>query len=182
MARLFLNPLVRLRRIPYRCGYGVHSPYAFDFITGVIYEGGIYYAYKELDALLPSLVQVFGLRERKIMRLLFRVANFSHPRHALVVNASAVPYAYMKAAVPSASWTDKLTGKADFIYLDKACDDVFGCVAEDTILFLDHLREHKEWWERLKQNPLTAITFDLYDVGIALFDRTLNRKDYIVSF
>ena len=35
----------RLSRFRYRCGYGVHSPFAFSLITDVIYEKMPYYAY-----------------------------------------------------------------------------------------------------------------------------------------
>ena len=32
------RPFIRLSRFRYRCGYGVHSPFAFSLITDVIYE------------------------------------------------------------------------------------------------------------------------------------------------
>ena len=39
------RPFIRLSRFRYRCGYGVHSPFAFSLITDVIYEKMPYYAY-----------------------------------------------------------------------------------------------------------------------------------------
>ena len=32
------RPFIWLRRFRHRCGYGVHSPFAFNLITQVIYE------------------------------------------------------------------------------------------------------------------------------------------------
>ena len=48
--RLLGNPLVWLMRFRHRCGYGVHSPFAFNFLTGVVYERTPYYAYARLDS------------------------------------------------------------------------------------------------------------------------------------
>ena len=39
------RPFIWLSRFRYRCGYGVHSPFAFSLITDVIYEKMPYYAY-----------------------------------------------------------------------------------------------------------------------------------------
>ena len=44
------RPLIWLSRFRYRCGYGVHSPFAFSLITDVIYEKMPYYAYDLLKA------------------------------------------------------------------------------------------------------------------------------------
>lgn len=50
--RIFLlkRPFIWLARFRHRCGYGVHSPFAFDLITNVIYERTPYYAYSSLEA------------------------------------------------------------------------------------------------------------------------------------
>lgn len=42
------RPFIWLSRFRYRCGYGVHSPFAFSLITDVIYEKMPYYAYFSL--------------------------------------------------------------------------------------------------------------------------------------
>jgi hypothetical protein len=47
------NPFVWLMRIRKRCGYGVHSPFAFRLITEVIYEDTPFDAYAKLDSHLP---------------------------------------------------------------------------------------------------------------------------------
>ena len=44
------NPWIWLKRFRHRRGYGVHSPFAFAFLTDVVYERNAYYAYHELDA------------------------------------------------------------------------------------------------------------------------------------
>ena len=42
------RPFIWLLRFRHRCGYGVHSPFAFNLITQVIYENTPYYKYKDL--------------------------------------------------------------------------------------------------------------------------------------
>lgn len=42
------RPFIWLSRFRHRCGYGVHSPFAFNLITQVIYESTPYYRYKDL--------------------------------------------------------------------------------------------------------------------------------------
>ena len=42
------RPFIWLSRFRHRCGYGVHSPFAFSLITQVIYESTPYYKYKDL--------------------------------------------------------------------------------------------------------------------------------------
>ena len=44
------RPFIWLYRFRHRCGYGVHSPFAFNLITHVIYETTPYYKYWELAA------------------------------------------------------------------------------------------------------------------------------------
>lgn len=182
MPKLFLSPFVWLRRFRHRCGYGVHSPFAFEFITGVIYERWPYYAYSELDALLPWWVRGLGLRPRKRLRLLFRLANWREPARMLLVDPSPEAYAYIRRAVQKAELCSNPDGVADFIYVSHPSEEALRCADSRSILVVDNLRQHLDWWLRVKQDPRTAITFDLYDMGIVLFDRQYNRIDYTVSF
>lgn len=49
MNRILLTlkrPFIWLYRFRHRCGYGVHSPFAFNLITHVIYESTAYYKYE----------------------------------------------------------------------------------------------------------------------------------------
>lgn len=80
------HPLVWLKRIRHRCGYGIHSPFAFDFVTGVIYETDAYYAYADIER---RLCGNFWQRmvQRKHQRLLFRLANYDkgHPEDGMIL-------------------------------------------------------------------------------------------------
>ena len=52
----------------------------------------------------------------------------------------------------------------------------------DAMLVLDHLQDNLVAWQRIKKDARTRITFDLYDLGIALFNPELTKQNYIVNW
>ena len=70
---LLTNPYIWLRRIRHRKGYGVHSPFAYDFIRQVLEEHDAYYAYSVIDSRLKWWQR---FRYRRHQHLLFRLHNF----------------------------------------------------------------------------------------------------------
>ena len=80
-----------LTRWRHRCGYGVHSPWAFSWITEVIYNDFAYYAYAPLHRrrLLPAAdpEALAGALNEKDDRLLFRLANAAEAREIALVGA-----------------------------------------------------------------------------------------------
>ena len=94
---------MRLKRFRHRRGYGVHSPFAFDFLTFVVYERGEYYAYRDLTGRHP--VSVFQRNGHlvKCRKFLFRLANYVHPAVIrLVGNVEAAEADYLSAGCQSA--------------------------------------------------------------------------------
>lgn len=88
-----------LLRFRHRCGYGIHSPFAFGFVTGVIYENGQYYAYAPLHRCFQEQKAADGLRECDL-RLLFRVANASGASSVwLSSSGSPLVEQYVRAAL-----------------------------------------------------------------------------------
>ena len=77
------RPFIWLYRFRHRCGYGVHSPFAFNLITHVIYESTPYYKYEELvtaqKKLAPQKDRTWSYESLKVKRLLFRLVNYVQP-------------------------------------------------------------------------------------------------------
>ena len=77
------RPFIWLYRFRHRCGYGVHSPFAFNLITHVIYESTPYYKYEELvtaqKKLAPQKDRTWSYESLKVKRLLFRLVNYAQP-------------------------------------------------------------------------------------------------------
>lgn len=113
-----------LRRFRHRRGYGVHSPYAFRFITDVVYQESPYYAYATIHERLTT-ANWYAMRydaesgiSEKDLRLLFRLANFCQPRQIRLHGSRdtvenclrlAVPLAFASAKTPDFAHADSGT-------------------------------------------------------------------------
>ena len=170
------NPIIWLRRFRHRCGYGVHSPFAFHFITDVIYEKAPYYAYRDLDKSLPLKDR---LRVRKVLHLLLRISNWKQPKDILCLMPSNNVVRYLKAGCRKSNIIYNVPeGQVDLCWLSEPCADICIHLHEHSMLVLDNLDKHKEWFLNLP----SVISFDLYDIGIAFFDTKYNKQHYIVNF
>lgn len=99
-----MNPLERIwvwcKRFRHRCGYGVHSPFAFNLITWVIYEKDNFYAYADLENVRFALHRE-GYRElgaSKVNKLLFRLVNYLQPQSVLELGTGTGLQMYAMAA------------------------------------------------------------------------------------
>lgn len=71
-------------------GFGVHSPFAFNFILKTLRERTPYYAYPALDSLRHSIkhdCRARHLMSCKHMRMLFRIVNRFHPGSILMLGS-----------------------------------------------------------------------------------------------
>lgn len=178
------NPFLWLRRFRKRRGYGVHSPFAFSFITEVVYERGAFYEYERLDQMLQWWQK---FRVRRYLQLLFRLSNYSHPSRIYLFGASELERSYLTAACPKAQvleWSDvgeeiaKEDGAGNLIFLTYPSDEALRLVRPGTMLVLANVHAYKTWWDGLPK----ILGFDLYDVGIAFFDPKYNPQSYVVNF
>ena len=122
------RPIVRLLRFRHRCGYGIHSPFAWAKVTGVVYECGLYYAYAPLLTAHPMGSGRHDGMTLGDLRLLFRLSNDTHPRrgHIVIQKGLAAPAAYLRSGCKSCQWTTADSAKPtlpaaealDFVYLD----------------------------------------------------------------
>lgn len=78
-----------LKRLYRSRGHGIHSPFAFHFVTGVVGEHAAFYAYEELDTL-PG-----DRHQHHVARLLHRVAVFFNP--PVIGVAGDIPGLYRRA-------------------------------------------------------------------------------------
>lgn len=174
---LFSNPIVWLSRFRHRKGYGVHSPFAFNFLTQVVYETTPFAMYADLDVSL-SLLQWF--RVRKVLHLLFRCANWHQP-HDIVVRGGEELFAYdylHAGCLRAAMHQDYPEGEVGLCYLQHPEDDFLLHCGEGTMLVVDNLRTCREWFRSLP----SVVSMDLYDIGIAFFDHRYKKQHYIVCF
>ncbi len=104
-----MNNLKRLYiacfRFPHRHGHGIHSPFAFDLITSVLYERYPYYAYEELCEVRGRIPGSLPRYSKRVDELLFRLVNRFQPERVVEVGTgSGLSILYMAAAKKSARY------------------------------------------------------------------------------
>ena len=201
------RPFVWLSRFRHRRGYGVHSPFAFDLITQVVYEHLSYYAYKPLEAEQRAEVRIKGrgwVREsRKVNRLLFRLVNRAQPATIIDAGTLSASSLYLRAGKKNAGYLSvaRLSElfleqgvPVGFLYLhhfrdanfvEQVFDACVSRVTENSIFVIEGICYNaamKNLWRRMQADGRVGITFDLYDLGILFFDKTKIKQHYIVNF
>ena len=195
------RPIVRLLRFRHRCGYGIHSPFAWAKVTGVIYERGLYYAYAPLLTAHPMGSGRHDGMTLGDLRLLFRLSNDTHPRrgHIVIQKGLAAPAAYLRSGCESCQWTTADSAKPtlpaaetlDFVYLD--APEAWPALALQAVEQLSdggalvirgiHRKAaDRAAWHRLQALQQVRVTFDLYEFGLVYVEQRLNKEDYIISY
>jgi predicted O-methyltransferase YrrM len=98
------------RKLRYRKGYGVHSPFVYSLITKVIEEKAAFYAFDEIEKLRQEMVSpahplsdltVRETQSRNYGALLFRIVNFYKCRQILQIGSSTgIMSLYLAMASP----------------------------------------------------------------------------------
>lgn len=158
------NPLVVLRRLWYTGGNGIHSPYAYHLVTQVLCCPGCYYA----DArLYPLADRWLHPRRTAVRKLMFRLANHWQPS---AISAPEEYHRYLHEGCRRAQLQASLGSLLTFEG------------KQGKMVALVDLQRHKQLWQKLKAEPDVRVTFDLYDVGIALYLPNLNRQHYKINW
>lgn len=178
---LFQNPIIWLRRIRCRKGYGVHSPFAFDFITNVIYNTEKYYAYEKIDRGLRLWQKG---RVKSMRRLLFRLSNYRYPETIYMQCMDKG----LETACRYGCWNAKLCGNetkhgmVDMIVVDRSDEGALLRIGDGTMLVLGNLRKNLNYWQSIKEDERVTVTFDMYDIGVAFARKDLNKQHYIINW
>ena len=171
---LYRCPLVWLLRLRHRRGYGIHSPFAFDFVTGGVYEDGAYYAYEVIER---------GLRwwqrgrYRGVLRLLLRLCNFWHGRRMVVVGGDVRMWELCRRY--------HVVGESVLLEMGVGTDVVSErCgVGEVMIVVLGiDVGEGRRLWRGLLDSVGVVASFDMYDVGVAFVGVVATRGRYVVNW
>lgn len=184
-----------LRRIKYCRGFGVQSPSAYRFIRYVINEHYPYYAYDELRKELSRLDSL----TRKRMELYFRVANYRQASLWLDYSRRDDTIAIYVGRGCNATRVRNIADlqqpvSGDKIEVLRICP-IAGCEAlleaalqktdDHTLFIIEDIGYNdtaKRMWQTLLESALTSVSYDLYYLGIAFFDRKRYKNNYIVNF
>lgn len=183
-----VRPFRWLMRFRHRRGYGIHSPFAFNFVTGVVYERGTYYAYRELKALYKKM-QPQNVRF-KDGKLLFRLANFAQPKAMRVVGCDTNSWVAhcLSAGCSHAQMVDEnVVAQADFVLLGRTAAIKAESVLDSlpvggTLVLMYTLGQNRKVWHRLIAHPRAVVTFNLADFGIVMVRPELNKQNYVINY
>lgn len=183
-----VRPFRWLLRFRHRRGYGIHSPFAFNFVTGVVYEQGSYYAYPALKAMYKKL-RPHGVR-LKDGRLLFRLANFSQPRVIGLVGYRVDSWAarcLSEGCSHARIVEEGELSQADFVLLSRdevsKAEGVLDSLPLGGTLVVTHtIGRNREVWSKVIAHPRAVVTFNLADFGIVMVRPELNKQHYVINY
>jgi len=198
---------MRVRRLPHSKGFGIQSPFAFDYTTKVLL-GATSKAdaraleLKELEAAKAEGMWQEEAETRKVRRLLFRMVRHARPAKVIAIGPKSPALPCLQAGNEAAcvrhmrEWGEwpEAWEEVDFAYLNdfsrpRAVYEDFVHLTERTkpasivvVLGIGYTSPMKEAWRKMTSHPSVGVTFDLFDVGVLMFDKTLYKQDYIVNF
>lgn len=193
----------QIKRFRYRKGYGVHSPFAFRFITEVINESSPYYSYIEIENLKTDSGEKKNKLDCKVLKLVFRLVNRFQPRQFLEVGSEPslefpvtlakrnIQYLYKETLFSIKKEEPFL---ADFVFIHHIAleedfetlkNSILNTIHSNSLLVISgvgYSKKMKTLWKDIQEDKRVGITFDLYDVGLVFFDLKMNKQHYIVKF
>ena len=183
-----LRPFRWLKRFRHRCGYGIHSPFAFQFVTGVIYEKGEYYAYDALENLYRQ--ESNHKLRLKDCKLLFRLANFTHAKTAYeALGEENTARTALKMGSKSSVFLKK-PGPATLICLGtnfppEKWSEMMDLLQPKGLLIVAHIAASKQRsraWKKLLAHEKAQVSFDLADFGLIFFRPDLQREHRTINY
>lgn len=176
-----LRRVARMRRSR---GFGVHSPFAFRFVTCVLRERGEYYSYEQLRSLAKD------KRDFRRLALLFRLVCELHPdsiisdgigediRKTILLADSRIRL----LSVTEWMMDDGSSGKSLYLASMSDCDtDVAERIfLEEGAMIMPVITA--ELCERIKKRLISGMTFTNGRICIFVSRRDLPRQDFEVDF
>lgn len=189
-------------------GFGVHSPFAYSFITKVLREKDAeYYAYAEIAAFCPrarraGFNEIFAGRDMSVpeAHMLFRVLCHFNPAEIIeighghevtnVILERAVPRAkvttwHPETPMASAQGSDTFVlinqiGNADLEHVERLLETLLatGTNTVVTVRNIATLKSNMSLWRRLTETPDFGMCFYDNYTGIYVGRRTLPRQNY----
>lgn len=176
--------LYRIFRLPCSHGFGIQSPFAFNFVTKVV-RG------KAVDSQFE--VKSLSKDDRKIASLCSRIMRAYDYNSYYEMLDSSVSFASFMNNDHLVNYTHHKDAsvKIDFAVVDlriAAADDVENVIQRmdsHSCLLLLHLYERKETlslWRKCAADVRTGVSFDMYSCGALFFDKKLYKRLYKIYY
>ena len=159
--------LSRVRRYRVNHGFGVHSPFAYHFITRVLRETLPYYDFARLNAV--------SIDERDA-RMLYRTLVYFNPSRVCVVGKGSD---VVKMALPSCAIVNSPSDADMTVWTASTAADST-LPTDSPLLFVRGTRH--SGWRNLRSRWPAGMTFTNGHIGIAVNRHGLPRQDYRLTF
>ena len=172
----------RYKRWRHGRGFGIHSPFAFDFITRTLRERLPYYGYDDIDAAVASSAAPPEISER-CLRLVFRIAVRFNPASVAILGnrGDSALTAALKTVRQDIAITEQ-ADEADFIIVNGPAA-LSLCKEKTVILFPDTRRTGSDTLDRVWQQVGRGMRFDNgRGFSIIVADPKLPRQQFDVRF
>ena len=177
-------PLLRhwLRGIGKLRGFGIQSPWAYDFVRNVVAERNPYYKYTETDPLSVN------RHERRLCRLLLRIANFCQPATAFIDDS--LPAAYADSLKAGCTHM-QLVGnprEARLLLLPVMSPHVKTVLSHlphgTTIMIfgINQTAATRQRWAEVCADTNSTTTFNLWKTGIIFVQDRYQQQHYTLNF
>lgn len=161
----FTDPLCRWWRSR---GHGVHSPFAYRFIRGVLREKTHYYNYGEIDRLGG---------DTGWHRLLFRLVCEFEPKQLRAAHLSADERTVVNLADSRVSMPPEVSVPGHF-----PAGVIEFCGGNAVATVIRDIRTERLGWTRLLETLHAGMTFTNGTVGIVVERPDLPRQDFRINF
>lgn len=166
-----------------RKGFGIHSPFVFDFIVNVLNEQNIYYAYENIAEIADN------SDEERYLRFFYRVVNYYRFRQVLLIGNCPKIEALLRFC-PSvevdrcdAELSDKLTRHNDLIFFaPNAFINPKIEMLADTTLWFEGVCGDKKIWKTIREDEKMKISIDFFDFGIIFAKNNFQKQFYKLTF
>ncbi len=152
----------------HRMGFGVQSPWAYEFVSDVLFGKHRYYAFDTLN----------GTRSDE---QLFRICAWLNPQTVYVHGATQTTESYLRSSAKSGSFYSL------FYYASACAADAERAVRAGEItppaciILEDILRPAvRNVWDALLRHPDATASFDLGRRGILFFDPSRHKQNYLI--
>ena len=172
----------RYKRWRHGRGFGIHSPFAYDFITLTLRERLPYYGYDDIAAAVASSDAQPSISEHRL-RLIFRIAVRFNPSSVAIVGDKVDPAltATLKAVRQDVTITDQ-ADEVDFIIVNGATS-LNLCSEKAVMLFPDTRRAGFDTLDRVWRQVGRGMRFDNgRGFSIIVADPKLPRQQFDVLY
>lgn len=184
---MLLNSIRRKMRAK---GHGIHSPFAFEFITKIIYSDYKYYAFSDVEKLLTNAsIEPY---DRRLHHLSYRLIQYFQPNKALEINPENninslyISHSRKEMILHRLEDADskKIYG-AIFIYsINGETDiDLLLSISEKNSFWLllgINSSVGKHFWKKVVKDNRIQFTFDMKDIGIVVLKENFLKSHYLI--